>query len=99
MHWYPPDTICTYLITGQAGQIVRLCFPTFRIGRPDAPIVAPAGDCSESLTIYDGPDVNPATVIKSFCDTFSRPPERKDFVSTGNAIFIRFTRSSSVCFG
>jgi hypothetical protein len=54
--------------------------------------VAPTRDCSESLTIYDGEEANPANIIKSFCDTFSKPPERKDFVSTGKSIFIRFSR-------
>ena len=69
---------------------------SFRIGKPDAPIVQPTKDCSEFLTIYDGDDANPANIIKSFCDTFSRPPERKDFVSTGNFMFIRFVRSVAI---
>jgi hypothetical protein len=64
----------------------------FRISKPDAPIRQPMGDCSESLTIYDGSEANPARIIKTFCDTFSKPLERKDFLSTGNALFLRFHR-------
>lgn len=28
MHWYLPNTVCTYLITGKPEQIVRVYFPT-----------------------------------------------------------------------
>nr|CAH0112384.1 unnamed protein product [Daphnia galeata] len=90
MHWYLPNTVCTYLITGKPEQIVRVYFPTFRISKPDAPIRQLTGDCSESLTIYDGSEANPARIIKTFCDTFSKPLERKDFLSTGNSLFLRF---------
>lgn len=47
-------------------------------------------DCAESLTIYDSPRPDPARIIKTFCDTFSRPMEKIDFVSTGRSLFVRF---------
>lgn len=48
------------------------------------------GDCAESLTIYDADYPDPSRVIKTFCDTFSKPMEKVDFVSTGRSMFIRF---------
>lgn len=47
-------------------------------------------DCAESLTIYDASFPDPAKVIKTFCDTFSRPMEKIDFVSTGRSMYVRF---------
>ncbi|XP_061712903.1 uncharacterized protein LOC133521832 [Cydia pomonella] len=89
-HWYPPHTSCTYLMQGLPGQVVRLYFPSFRINRIESPIVPWTGDCGESLTLYDAPRPDDARIIKTFCDTFSRPMEKHDFVSTGNAMFVRF---------
>ncbi|KAH9645691.1 hypothetical protein HF086_003364 [Spodoptera exigua] len=85
-HWYPPHTSCTYLMQGFPGQVVRLYFPSFRINRIESPIQPWTGDCGESLTLYDAPRPDDARIIKTFCDTFSRPMEKHDFVSTGNAI-------------
>jgi hypothetical protein len=48
------------------------------------------GDCAESLTIYDADYPDPSRVIKTFCDTFSKPMEKVDFVSTGRSMFVRF---------
>ncbi|XP_047023957.1 uncharacterized protein LOC124632961 [Helicoverpa zea] len=89
-HWYPPHTSCTYLMQGFPGQVVRLYFPSFRINRIESPIQPWTGDCGESLTLYDAPRPDDARIIKTFCDTFSRPMEKHDFVSTGNAMFVRF---------
>lgn len=47
-------------------------------------------DCAESLTIYDSAKPDPARIIKTFCDTFSRPMEKVDFVSTGRSLYVRF---------
>lgn len=47
-------------------------------------------DCAESLTIYDSNRPDPARIIKTFCDTFSRPMEKVDFVSTGRSLYVRF---------
>lgn len=47
-------------------------------------------DCAESLTIYDSNRADPARIIKTFCDTFSRPMEKIDFVSTGRSLYVRF---------
>lgn len=63
---------------------------SFRINRIESPIVPWNGDCGESLTLYDAPRPDDARIIKTFCDTFSRPMEKHDFVSTGNAMFVRF---------
>lgn len=63
---------------------------SFRINRIEAPIVKPDGDCAESLTIYDADYPDPARVIKTFCDTFSKPMEKVDFVSTGRSMFVKF---------
>lgn len=63
---------------------------SFRINRIESPIVPWTGDCGESLTLYDAPRPDDARIIKTFCDTFSRPMEKHDFVSTGNAMFVRF---------
>ncbi|XP_054282817.1 cubilin-like [Macrosteles quadrilineatus] len=89
-HWYPPHTSCTYLIQGKPNQIVRLYFPSFRINRIESPITVFDGDCGESLTLYDASWPDDARIIKTFCDTFSRPMEKHDFVSTGDALFVRF---------
>lgn len=58
--------------------------------RIEAPIKNVDVDCAESLTIYDSPRPDPARIIKTFCDTFSRPMEKIDFVSTGRSLYIRF---------
>ncbi|KAK6623803.1 hypothetical protein RUM44_010659 [Polyplax serrata] len=87
-HWYPPHTSCTYLMLGQKNQIVRLYFP--RINRIESPISPIEGDCGESLTLYDASWPDDSKIIKTFCDTFSRAMEKHDFVSTGNALFVRF---------
>ncbi|KAL1130809.1 hypothetical protein AAG570_012050 [Ranatra chinensis] len=89
-HWYPPHTSCTYLIQGAQDQIVRLYFPSFRINRIESPIAVFDGDCGESLTLYDASWPDDSRIIKTFCDTFSRPMEKHDFVSTGSALFVRF---------
>ncbi|XP_014248043.1 uncharacterized protein LOC106665815 isoform X2 [Cimex lectularius] len=89
-HWYPPHTSCTYLIQGQKDQVVRLYFPSFRINRIESPIAVFDGDCGESLTLYDASWPDDSRIIKTFCDTFSRAMEKHDFVSTGNALFVRF---------
>nr|XP_018901755.1 PREDICTED: uncharacterized protein LOC109033539 [Bemisia tabaci] len=89
-HWYPPHTTCTYLLKGRPEQIVRIYFPSFRINTIESPIVPFDGDCGESLTLYDASWADDARIIKTFCDTFSKPMEKHDFVSTGPAIFVRF---------
>ncbi|KDR22186.1 Dorsal-ventral patterning protein tolloid, partial [Zootermopsis nevadensis] len=89
-HWYPPHTSCTYLMQGQKDEIVRLYFPSFRINRIESPIQIFDGDCGESLTLYDASWPDDSRIIKTFCDTFSRAMEKHDFVSTGNALFVRF---------
>ena len=33
MHWYPPNTVCTYLISGKDEQIARVYFPKW-VGSP-----------------------------------------------------------------
>ena len=48
------------------------------------------GDCAESLTLYDADRPDDARIIKTFCDTFSRPLEKHDFVSSGSSLFVRF---------
>lgn len=63
---------------------------SFRINRIEAPIKKIDIDCAESLTIYDSSKPDPARIIKTFCDTFSRPMEKVDFVSTGRSLYIRF---------
>ncbi|XP_045478336.1 uncharacterized protein LOC123683372 isoform X2 [Harmonia axyridis] len=89
-HWYPPHTSCTYLMQGEEGEIVRLYFPSFRINRIESPIQPIEGDCGESLTLYDASWPDDSKIIKTFCDTFSKAMEKHDFVSTGNALFVRF---------
>ncbi|KAJ4446246.1 hypothetical protein ANN_12940 [Periplaneta americana] len=89
-HWYPPHTSCTYLMQGQKDEVVRLYFPSFRINRIESPIQLFDGDCGESLTLYDASWPDDSRIIKTFCDTFSRAMEKHDFVSTGNALFVRF---------
>ncbi|XP_015588729.1 uncharacterized protein LOC107264704 [Cephus cinctus] len=89
-HWYPPHTSCTYLLRGKPGEIARLYFPSFRVNRIESPIQPYDGDCGESLTLYDADWPDDARIIKTFCDTFSRPMEKHDFVSTSNALFVRF---------
>jgi len=63
---------------------------SFRINRVESPIVPYAGDCAESLTLYDAPWADDSKIIKTFCDTFSRAMEKHDFVSTGNSLFVKF---------
>ncbi|XP_015172788.1 PREDICTED: uncharacterized protein LOC107064537 [Polistes dominula] len=89
-HWYPPHTSCTYLLRGRPGEIARLYFPSFRVNRIESPIKPYDGDCGESLTLYDADWPDDARIIKTFCDTFSKPMEKHDFVSTSNALFVRF---------
>ncbi|XP_071052044.1 uncharacterized protein [Onthophagus taurus] len=89
-HWYPPHTSCTYLMQGEEGEIVRLYFPSFRINRIESPIHPIEEDCGESLTLYDASWPDDSRIIKTFCDTFSKAMEKHDFVSTGNALFVRF---------
>lgn len=89
-HWYPPHTSCTYLLRGKPGEIARLYFPSFRVNRIESPIQIYDGDCGESLTLYDADWPDDSKIIKTFCDTFSKPMEKHDFVSTGNALFVRF---------
>ncbi|XP_018340331.1 PREDICTED: uncharacterized protein LOC108747404 isoform X1 [Trachymyrmex septentrionalis] len=89
-HWYPPHTSCTYLLRGRPGEIARLYFPSFRVNRIESPIQPYDGDCGESLTLYDADWPDDARIIKTFCDTFSKPMEKHDFVSTSNALFVRF---------
>ena len=48
------------------------------------------GDCKESLTIFDSSWTEGRKVIKTFCDGFSRPMEKYDFVSTGSALVVNF---------
>jgi len=75
---------------GQPSEIVRLYFPSFRIDRIESPIQKWDEDCGESLTIYDAAWADDSKIIKTFCDTFSKPMEKQDFTSTGNALFVRF---------
>ncbi|XP_033308372.1 uncharacterized protein LOC117209985 [Bombus bifarius] len=89
-HWYPPYTSCTYLLKGRAGEIARLYFPSFRVNRIESPIQPYDGDCGESLTLYDADWPDDAKIIKTFCDTFSKPMEKHDFVSSSNALFVKF---------
>lgn len=89
-HWYPPNTTCNYHIQGAPNEMVRLYFPTFRVNRIEAAIEQYPRDCAESLTIYDADYADPARIVKTFCDTFSRPMEKVDFVSTGRSLFVRF---------
>ncbi|XP_014234963.1 uncharacterized protein LOC106657800 [Trichogramma pretiosum] len=89
-HWYPPGTSCSYLLKARPGEVARLYFPSFRVNRVESPIQPYTGDCAESLTLYDAAWADDARIIKTFCDTFSRPMEKHDFVSTGPALFVRF---------
>lgn len=89
-HWYPPHTSCTYLLKGRPGEIARLYFPSFRVNRIESPIQPYDGDCGESLTLYDADWPDDAKIIKTFCDTFSKPMEKHDFVSSSNALFVKF---------
>ncbi|RXG58476.1 hypothetical protein Avbf_16806, partial [Armadillidium vulgare] len=89
-HWYPPGTSCSYLIKGRQDEIVRMYFPSFRVRPIEAPIKPYDGDCGETLIIYDADRPDDSKIMKMFCDTFSRPLEKHDFISTGNAMFVRF---------
>ncbi|XP_050422167.1 uncharacterized protein LOC126834351 [Adelges cooleyi] len=90
-HWYPPHTSCTYHILGLPNQVVRVYFPSFRVNSIESPVTSDwNGDCGESLTLYDAPEPDDTRIIKTFCDTFSKPAEKHDFISTGNSMFIRF---------
>ncbi|KAE8747044.1 hypothetical protein FOCC_FOCC006299 [Frankliniella occidentalis] len=90
VHWYPPHTTCTYLIQGDPGHVVRLSFPSFRINRIESPMEPWEGDCGESLTLYDASWPDDTKIIRTFCDTFSRPQEKTDFVSSAESMFVRF---------
>lgn len=63
---------------------------SFRINRIEAAINKYDGDCAESLTIYDSTRADPAKIVKTFCDTFSRPMEKVDFISSGRSLYVRF---------
>ncbi|XP_001607708.1 deleted in malignant brain tumors 1 protein isoform X1 [Nasonia vitripennis] len=89
-HWYPAHTSCTYLLKGRPGEIARLYFPSFRVNRIESPIQPYDGDCAESLTLYDADWADDARIIKTFCDTFSKPMEKHDFVSSSSSLFVRF---------
>lgn len=89
-HWYPPNTSCSYHIQGNENEIVRLYFPSFRINRIEAAIKKYDEDCAESLTIYDSDRADSSKIIKTFCDTFSKPMEKIDFVSSGRSLYVRF---------
>ncbi|XP_058796323.1 cubilin [Phymastichus coffea] len=89
-HWYPAHTSCTYLLKGRRGEVARLYFPSFRVNRVESPIQAYEGDCAESLTLYDADWADDSRIIKTFCDTFSKPMEKHDFVSSSSALFVRF---------
>ena len=65
-------------------------FDSFRINRIEAAIKKLDIDCAESITIYDSSRPDPARIIKTFCDTFSRPMEKIDFVSTGRSLYVKF---------
>ena len=58
---------------------------------------ASLGDCRESLTIYDSSWTEGRAVVKTFCDGFSRPLEKHDFVSTGGALTVRDACVYEVC--
>ncbi|KAJ1522918.1 hypothetical protein ONE63_002057 [Megalurothrips usitatus] len=90
VHWYPPHTTCTYHIQGSPGHVVRLSFPSFRINRIESPMEPWDGDCGESLTLYDASWPDDTRIIRTFCDTFSRPQEKIDFVSSSESMFVRF---------
>ena len=89
-HWYPPMTSCSYLIRGRPDEIIRIYFPSFRVRPIEAPIQPYDGDCGETLIIYDSDRPDDSKIIKMFCDTFSRPLEKHDFISSGNAMYVRF---------
>ncbi|XP_001946071.2 uncharacterized protein LOC100161930 [Acyrthosiphon pisum] len=90
-HWYPPHTSCTYHLLGLPNQVVRVYFPSFRVNSIESPVKSDwTGDCGESLTLYDAAEPDDTRIIKTFCDTFSKPAEKHDFISTGNSMFIRF---------
>ncbi|XP_071516762.1 LOW QUALITY PROTEIN: cubilin-like [Panulirus ornatus] len=89
-HWYPPGTSCSYLIRGRPDEVVRMYFPSFRVRPIEAPIRPYDGDCGETLIIYDSDREDDARIMKMFCDTFSRPLEKHDFISTGSAMFVKF---------
>lgn len=63
---------------------------SFRISDIEAPVKRIDTDCAESLTIYDSWRPDSARIIKTFCNTFSRPMEKVDFVSTGRSLYVRF---------
>lgn len=81
-----PELFCLFLLL----LLFFLSMNSFRINRIEAPIVKMDMDCAESLTIYDSNRADPARIIKTFCDTFSRPMEKIDFVSTGRSLYVRF---------
>lgn len=64
---------------------------SFRVNSIESPVTSDwTGDCGESLTLYDAAEPDDTRIIKTFCDTFSKPAEKHDFISTGNSMFIRF---------
>lgn len=64
---------------------------SFRVNSIESPVTSDwNGDCGESLTLYDAAEPDDTKIIKTFCDTFSKPAEKHDFISTGNSMFIRF---------
>lgn len=64
---------------------------SFRVNSIESPVTSDwNGDCGESLTLYDAAEPDDTRIIKTFCDTFSKPAEKHDFISTGNSMFIRF---------
>ncbi|XP_018027741.1 cubilin isoform X1 [Hyalella azteca] len=89
-HWYKAGTSCSYLIRGRPGEIVRMYFPSFRVRPIEAPIRPYDGDCGETLIIYDSDRPDDSRIMKMFCDTFSRPLEKHDFISSGSSMFVKF---------
>lgn len=88
--WYTPNTRCDFVIIGRPNEIVRLYFKSFRVHRPKHAI-APARDCSESLSIYDSAVPDETRVLAIFCDTWAAPvSDTKDFVSSGQVMLVQF---------
>ncbi len=72
-HWYPPGTNCTFRLLGRPWEVVRLHFPSFRVGRIEDPLRPEArGECRESLAIYDAEWVDGERVIRSDSVIFQR---------------------------
>ena len=92
-HWYEPDTNCSYLLRGDANQMVRLHFEKMKISEK-TPIKPTEGDCGERLILYDSDWPNPRRIIKAFCSEFSSPKENIDFVTTGPNMYVSFVSAS-----